>query len=585
MDDSLIHHRWRLAFAACLSVAACLGCRPWPNGSVAALTDDRAPLKPAVDPDHGKPTGIPRLDSADAAERRAALERLAAPDTGPLPENIARFASDPDHTVRRAALITIASRRNPQAMEIMRRGLADQDVAVRLAAVAGYGLIGTPEATAELQRLTKSPAESIRASAYQALVDFGDRDAVASASADKASQVRCIAAKALDQDPSRKNVALAEKLIVDPNADVVRTTIESLGQWPLADAGPILLKAMEGVPYMPRKLATALLAQRWAPAAAFEVDASTERRAALIADLHQQWQAEFPPGAEPATASIDRHADSVTEPATAAETVERALIEVESLAAGDVRERRKAAAALVEACHDRPLPQPALERLAKLVTAERDALVWIAIFDVLAGDAREPAVRLAYTALSHPAPEVRRRACQYLATHPDRRHEKLLTASLDDANPVVVATAVNALGRLGALADPRPLERLLAANDHVLRVQVAMALAAAGVESGAAALERLSFDPDPNVRQAAARAMGAAPQKSFLPILIRLLDDRPAVCEAALASLSRVAGDGAVRPATAAATSTEGETTAATTDSEIRAWKEWFRNRPALDIQ
>ena len=48
-----------------------------------------------------------------------------------------------------------------------------------------------------------------------------------------------------------------------------------------------------------------------------------------------------------------------------------------------------------------------------------------------AGDGSEPAIRLAYAAISHPSPEVRRLACEHLAAHADPEH----AAVLDRAAP------------------------------------------------------------------------------------------------------------------------------------------------------
>jgi HEAT repeat protein len=216
---------------------------------------------------------------------------------------------------------------------------------------------------------------------------------------------------------------------------------------------------------------------------------------------------------------------------------------------------------------------------------EADGLVWVSIFDLLAEDAREPAMRLAYAALGHPALEVRRRACDYLAAHPDARHGPLLLASLDDRSPAVVAAAVKALSRLDSLENRRPLERLLNCADHQLRVEVAAALAHLGADSGNAALERLAFDPDPKVRRAAAIAMGEVPDKSFLPDLIRLLDDRPEIRQAALASLPRVAGEDAGRSASASDSSEKSVTFSPSAADESQRWKEWFRDRRSLNLQ
>jgi HEAT repeat protein len=340
---------------------------------------------------------------------------------------------------------------------------------------------------------------------------------------------------------------------------------------------------MSGMPYTPRKLAAAQLAERWPPAAVFEVDASAEHRAKLLADLARQWHAEFP-SIGPQSASPRSAGRPSSVPATgSAELDHRALAAVEQLNAADVRDRRRAAESLRGEFASQPLPDLALARLSTLMTVEADALVWVSVFDVLAGDVREPAIRLTYAALGHPAPEVRRRACEHLAAHPDARHGRLLLASLDDRSPAVVAAAVKALGRLDSLDDLRPLEGLLTSPDHELRVEVAAALARFGADSGKAALERLAFDPDPKVRRAAAVAMGEAPDPSFLPDLIHLLDDRPEIRRAALTSLPRVVGRDA--PFSGSASELPVKTAAAPSSDESQIWKDWFRRRSALKLE
>lgn len=496
---------------AFVSVAVCgtlgvlvAGCHPW---SSAQLDSAAAQLK-ADDSLHGDIAA--QLNSSKSGERRAALQRLANPQAGRLPENITRFASDPDRSVRCAAVTTLAARRHPEAIELLRHAVDDSDSSVRLAAVAGFGVVGGREALAELQRLTKSSSESIRAAAYRALIERHDPDALAGAASDKAANVRSLAAAALRHaEPSPREIALAGNLAADRNLDVAKQSIDSVSRWSLRDASPVLLTAMEAPAYEPRKLAAEQLAARWPPATSFEVDASADRRAKLIAELRDRWRAEFP------AKSIMRpeFRPDVGQPEPA-EADERLPALIEQLSSSDERERRRAADGLRDAYRDKRLPDKALERLAEMMTSERDALVLISVFELLAGDARDPATQLAYAALSHPAPEVRRRACDHLAEHPDRRHATALTASLGDESPAVVEAAVKALGRLRAIDSPKPLERLLAHEDHLLRVAAAAALAGAGYESGVAALERLMLDADPRVRHAAAAAGGQSPNET-----------------------------------------------------------------------
>ena len=249
---------------------------------------------------------------------------------------------------------------------------------------------------------------------------------------------------------------------------------------------------------------------------------------------------------------------------------------IKRLASSDVQERRQAADAIktetfrfgTTPAAQKLLGDLALERLVDLMIREADPLVLTTILDALSFDDREPATRLACAALSHPASEVRRLACEHLGMHPNPRYASLLAKSLTDPNSTVVTAAVRAIGRLPSLDDPRPLEKILAADNHALRVEAAESLARFGFPSGVAALERLGYDAAPKVRRLAAVAMGQTPDRSFVPVLIHLLDDRPEVAKAALESLPRAAGRD-LPPVSAIAIESN--------PSPIERWKDWYR--------
>ncbi len=518
--------------------------------------------------EHDEPRFAAALASPAPIVQRAALLALACPAAGPLPDDVVRLAAAEDRQVRRSALVAIAARNHPEAIAVLRRGLGDRDVDVRLAAIAGLGLIEptSPDAKTELKQLTGNSAELTRAAAYEALLDSSDNlDELAAASQDKSWRVRRIAASALVRHDSERSSDIAERLVADGNADVAAQMIKSVEQWSLERAGQVLFKAMEGTAYMPRKLAAEQLARRWPPAKRFEINATADRRGELLADLERDWRSQVGAGllSQPAqTAATEPNREQLE------------LTAVERLATNDLSVRRRAAEDLRNRFAERPLSATALDRLAELMSRENDSLVWLPMFDVLAVDGREPAIRLAYTALSHPAPEVRRRACEQLAAHPANEHGPSLLVSLDDPDSVVVEAAVKALGRLDSLPDAQPLERLLTNPNHHLRVEVAKALVHAGAKSGVAALERLASDADPQVRRQAAVAMGELPDPSFVADLIHLLDDRPEIRRAALDSLPRVAD--VELPASKASA------TASADASDAEHWKEWFRRQTTL---
>ncbi len=549
----------------------------------------------------------------DPKVRQAALIALAARRHAEAPDRLQRAAADQDPTVRVAAALgyrLLASDAGEQR----------QEDAISV------------QAKEQLHRLASDPGELTRMAALAALAELRDADAISQAATDRSWRVRRAAALAFAENADPRFVELAVRLTTDSSMEVAHDAIESLAHWPLVQAGPGLLAAMGGSPLAPRKMAAERLAKRWPTAASFDVDAPADRRLHAVEELQRRWRADFTsvaafsPTAVAATLAqssptpaqmrdIDRLlpllAASDDDPqraaaveqlkaigpalATALDQIAAAKNQpipeaiyhdvlpavsdefrlVERLntsglpsPASSLTDRRQAAEELQQKFADHRLSKLALARLSEHVTRETDALIWLSVFSAIAGDAREPAVQLACAGLSHPAPEVRRRACQQLAAHPDARQGPLLLKSLADANPSVVEAAIRALGRLRSLDDPQSLEAFLASEDHHLRVAAAEALAMLDVVSGPAALERLSFDPDPKIRLSAATAMAAAPEESFLPDLIRLLDDRAEIRRAALAALPLVAGQDLPTDAT--------DPAAATAAARARLWKQWY---------
>ena len=237
---------------------------------------------------------------------------------------------------------------------------------------------------------------------------------------------------------------------------------------------------------------------------------------------------------------------------------------LDRLGSTDVLERRRAADELAALAQRQRLGRLAVERLSTQVSGEADALVWQSVLTAVAGESGESAARLAYVALGHASAEVRRRGCEHLAAHPAAGHVRNLTPLLLDAHRGVVLAAIRALRAADRLDDLGPLQKLLASSDEEVQVEAAAALVRFHDPAGEAALERLAYSNDPQTRARAAVAMGELGQASFLPTLVRLLDDRRAtVSHAAMASLPRVAGRDVAQSA--------GGTT-----EQIARWKRWF---------
>jgi HEAT repeat protein len=317
----------------------------------------------------------------------------------------------------------------------------------------------------------------------------------------------------------------------------------------------------------------ALLAQLEAATSVDDRSASARRLAAIGAEL--------PPIAERLFDETHRPLpEAMFRDVLPSVSAEFALIDRFTSAA--VAERRQAADALRAWTAEKPLTPLALERLATLSARETDALVWIGVLTALADDGREPSLRIGYAGLGHPSPEVRRRACEHLGTHPETQHGPVLSLSLTDPSPQVVLAAVKALGRLPTLNDSRPLEQLLSATDHELRVAAAESLCRLRRPSGVEALTRLASDPDSRVRREAAVAMGEAPDPAFLPLLIRLLDDRPEVRRAALLSLPMVTGQQQPTATVVPAAAYQPDTASVESPQIVaKRWKDWYRSQTA----
>jgi HEAT repeat protein len=238
------------------------------------------------------------------------------------------------------------------------------------------------------------------------------------------------------------------------------------------------------------------------------------------------------------------------------------------LEADDVSVRRRAADALWALAGQKRLPPLVLHRLVQRMAYQTDALVWRSVQLALGDDERPEARYVAHAGLSHPHPEVRRRACEHLQRHGDGADAARLAGLLDDTDPGVRLAAVRALGRCGTAAVAPTLERLLASESPALRAAAAESLMQCDAQRGAAALRRLTYDRNADVRRHAAEAMGRHGQPEFVAPLVRLLDDELEVRRAALRSLAAVAGYDAAAETDPASTTDE--------NRQIAAWKRWY---------
>ncbi len=568
------------------------------------------------------------LRSPSPVVQQAALEAWEQA-RGPLPEEVADLRTAQDSAVRAAVLRVLAQHRHPQALQWLRAGLGDSDLTVRLAAIEGLGRWGGPDSCELLRPLLQDHTERIRAAAVHALAQADDQQAVFRAAGDSSWRVRQAVAEALTHYPTRAGQELALRLLKDSAAPVPAAVLRAIRNWPLAQAGPVLLEAMAREVLWIRQEGAAQLAQRWAPAKEFLPDAPPERRKEVLAQLVRSFQdAMADQSTEESEVSGSVRADSVRVPSLSAvqwAQVEKALavladasapasevqqsmtelkafgpglvgvvqtwvcerkralpepvfqellpavsnefLLVERLRSGEVSVRRRAAAELAQQAHQTPLSPLAVERLAWIVPKESDKIVWQSVLEAVAEDGSEPAMRLAAAGLGHPGSEVRRAACEHFCRHPDPAYRDLLSAVVEDGQDTVALAALEALGTVGLRPEEAVrLERLLAHKNPEVVLRAATLLAGLGRESGVAALERLAFHEDPALRRKTAQIMGSLGHPSFVPILIRLLDEGHGIRRTALESLSQIVQT----------PPTELQKPNASVTEQVEAWKHWW---------
>ena len=373
----------------------------------------------------------------------------------------------------------------------------------------GLGELNDPKARSLLAELLKDRAELIRAEAVAAIAVHGPASSVLAAAADPSWRVRLKVAAALAGYTDTAAAGAARRMLNDPSAEVERQVVRSLASWPLQAAVPVLLDALARDAVSVRKLAAQQLEARWPESSRFPCEAPPARRAEALAELRERIQKDFSARASDSDTNPKRERGSPHDPSLALrvgmnsfessratiadQQVERLVSkgDVAALAAlgpevvaslerlaiqqhrtlpepvyGDVLpryspvfaaldrmnhgssvSRQQAAEDLAASARKQPLGELAAARLSALMAAQSDAAVWLSALDAVRDEASEPATRMARVAASHSAGEVRRKACEYLAAHPDPANEPFLVPCLADSDQNVVLPAIRAFGR------------------------------------------------------------------------------------------------------------------------------------------
>lgn len=564
--------------------------------------------------------------SPSAAVRIESLRAWTASKRGPVPQIVVDLHYDDDPRVRAAALNMLATRKHPDALDYLARALHDVELSVRLAAVRGLGELDDPNAQPLLAELLKDRAELTRAEAVAAIALHGPEARVLAAAKDPSWRVRLKVAAALAGYKDAAASAAARRMLSDPGAEVQRQVVRSLASWPLESAVPVLLDALARDAVSVRKLAAEQLAIRWPEAGRFPYDAPPARRAEALAALRERYRARssgfsrnvIPLPANAGTTSaavpaktgtasaIDQQVErlvsagdfaalaalgpdvmpslqrlAIQRHATLPEPVYSDVLPryspvfavLDHMNRGSSASRRQAAEELAALARKQPIGALATARLSTLMAAQSDAAMWLSALEAVCDEAGEPAARMARIAANHNEGEVRRKACEYLAAHPDPANEPFLVPGLADPDQNVVLAAIRALGAARRMTDTSPLRKCLSSANEEIELAAAVALLRLGGDRAADdAIGRLSYSGDFRIRGRLAQDVGDLGDERFTAILIRFLDDSKAtVSHAALASLSRVVGrDVAKSP----------DGTSVPISEQMARWKKWWADRP-----
>lgn len=144
-------------------------------------------------------------------------------------------------------------------------------------------------------------------------------------------------------------------------------------------------------------------------------------------------------------------------------------------------------------------------------------------------------------------PDKRRRSVALIAASPFGHEEpymKMYRMLIDDPDPTVRAACANALGLHGSVVDAPKLTILLEDDNSFVRWEAARSLQRIHSDVAITALsKRLNEDEDPDVRQAAATALGQYPRSDVFDNLVAALSDADhSVVSAAADSLATLTG-------------------------------------------
>jgi HEAT repeat protein len=256
----------------------------------------------------------------------------------------------------------------------------------------------------------------------------------------------------------------------------------------------------------------------------------------------------------------------------------------------EVNIRRRGAKSLADRGRAVTLSRPVLLRLREVLAHESDDTVWRSAMAAIASDATDECAEIADLAIQHRSAVVRQLGCEYLDHHGRPPHAEWLLGLLEDRDRSVQLAAIRALGNCGnqiAVRGRKPpdgpqrapnLRSLLTSSDQEIRFAAAVSLCRLGAGEGMQELVRLSYHPNPSIREQAVKEMGLSGQTRFVRHLVTLgwTEKNDQVRHAILMALDRLVPP-ENRPAAV------GGLTA--WDAKIKCWVEWLERRDGAPVQ
>jgi HEAT repeat protein len=256
----------------------------------------------------------------------------------------------------------------------------------------------------------------------------------------------------------------------------------------------------------------------------------------------------------------------------------------------DVNIRRRGVKILADRGQAATLSRPVLLRLRELLSHESDDLVWRLALAAVASDSTDDCANLANLALQQSSAVVRQLGCDYLAHHGRPAHALWLLDLIEDRNRTVQLAAIRALGNCGnqvAIHGLKPqnggrtspnLRSLLTSSDQEVRFSAAVSLCRLGAAEGMQEMVRLSYHPNPSLRERTVKEMGLSGQTRFVDHLVTLgwTERDNHVRQAILEALDRLVPPENRPPAIGGATAW---------DAKIKGWVQWLERRNGAPAQ